>query len=276
MRSGRCDGSRSECGQPGSCCRSPHMFQRPIGRRIQLYKRESTSGEGFRRAGGYLFWQRFGQPSWHGDARECDDHAFALPADRPVIAAAPRASGAQATAAPHPSRSRARGQSQHPRLFFGRGLHRQPATVLRPDRRHGLGADGIPGARRDRTAVASPRSLRSVRPRCRQCSDCPHCGKHQHASSPGKRFDPKASSTSQQVQCAHPPPGMRCHSCDAGSCSYGVSYTEGSSIRGRLVSDVFWSAPPSSNRIPRMAPTHASACHSRGFALLIILKHLHS
>ena len=33
---------------------------------------------------------------------------------------------------------------------------------------------------------------------------------------------------------------MNCRSCDAGSCSYGVSYTEGSSIRGKLVSDLFW------------------------------------
>ena len=72
------------------------------------------------------------------------------------------------------------------------------------------------------------------------CSDCPHCGQHQHASSAGSRFDTRASSTAEVVSCTHPPSGMRCRSCDAGACGYGVSYTEGSSIRGKLVSDLFW------------------------------------
>ena len=71
------------------------------------------------------------------------------------------------------------------------------------------------------------------------CSDCPHCGTHQHAKAAGSRFDVSQSSSSQRVECARPPPGMHCRSCDNAMCSYGVSYTEGSSIRGRLVSDLF-------------------------------------
>jgi len=63
------------------------------------------------------------------------------------------------------------------------------------------------------------------------CSDCPHCGEHKHANAPGQRFDERHSSSARKVECAHPPPGMRCRSCGAGgSCEYGVSYTEGSSI----------------------------------------------
>ena len=72
------------------------------------------------------------------------------------------------------------------------------------------------------------------------CSDCPHCGNHQHSNAPGSRFDVTHSTSSQRVECAKPPPGMHCRSCDNSMCSYGVSYTEGSSIRGRLVSDLFW------------------------------------
>ena len=71
------------------------------------------------------------------------------------------------------------------------------------------------------------------------CSDCPHCGAHQHSKSPGSRFDIVKSTTASKVECSHPPAGMHCRSCDAGACSYGVSYTEGSSIRGKLVEDVF-------------------------------------
>ena len=72
------------------------------------------------------------------------------------------------------------------------------------------------------------------------CSDCPHCGAHQHTSSPGSRFDPRGSSTSLPVSCSHPPQGMHCRSCESGACGYAVSYTEGSSIRGKLISDLFW------------------------------------
>ena len=71
------------------------------------------------------------------------------------------------------------------------------------------------------------------------CADCTHCGAHEHASSPGSRFSVTASSTSEQVQCSHPPRGAHCRSCSGGACGYSVSYTEGSSIRGKLVYDVF-------------------------------------
>ena len=59
------------------------------------------------------------------------------------------------------------------------------------------------------------------------CADCTHCGHH----SAGTRFDAAASPTSSVVGCSG------CGSCDRGSCGYSVSYTEGSSIRGRLVRD---------------------------------------
>ena len=73
------------------------------------------------------------------------------------------------------------------------------------------------------------------------CSDCPHCGEHKHASKAGARYDPSKSSTSAKVECAHPPGGMHCRSCISGGfCEYGVSYTEGSSIRGKIAEDTFW------------------------------------
>ena len=72
------------------------------------------------------------------------------------------------------------------------------------------------------------------------CADCPHCGAHKHAAAPGSRFSEASSSSSQRVDCSHPPTGMRCSSCSGGACGYSVSYTEGSSIRGRMVQDTFW------------------------------------
>ena len=56
------------------------------------------------------------------------------------------------------------------------------------------------------------------------CADCSHCGSHQHASYVNARYDSQASSTFSAV----------------GSRPYSVSYTEGSSIRGRIVRDVAW------------------------------------
>ena len=56
------------------------------------------------------------------------------------------------------------------------------------------------------------------------CADCSHCGRHQHPTYVSARYDSQASSTFSA----------------AGSRPYSVSYTEGSSIRGRIVRDVAW------------------------------------
>ena len=56
------------------------------------------------------------------------------------------------------------------------------------------------------------------------CADCSHCGRHQHPTYVSARYDSLASSTFSA----------------AGSRPYSVSYTEGSSIRGRIVRDVAW------------------------------------
>ena len=56
------------------------------------------------------------------------------------------------------------------------------------------------------------------------CADCSHCGRHQHPTYVSARYDSLTSSTFSA----------------AGSRPYSVSYTEGSSIRGRIVRDVAW------------------------------------
>ena len=56
------------------------------------------------------------------------------------------------------------------------------------------------------------------------CADCSHCGSHRHGEEANARFDSQASSTFSA----------------SGSRPYSVSYTEGSSIRGRIVRDVAW------------------------------------
>ena len=71
------------------------------------------------------------------------------------------------------------------------------------------------------------------------CSSCAHCGFHKA----GAKFNPALSSTSKELKCASPPSGMHCSNCANGDCGYSVSYTEGSSIRGRMVEDdVFFSS----------------------------------
>ena len=67
------------------------------------------------------------------------------------------------------------------------------------------------------------------------CSGCSHCGSHDG----GNRFSEAASSTSE--------------ACHSGSCSYSVGYTEGSSIRGRIVYDHFWFGSESGRRPVRAA-----------------------
>mgnify|MGYP002632318142 CR=1 FL=1 len=81
------------------------------------------------------------------------------------------------------------------------------------------------------------------------CQDCGHCGIHRHPGHNGARFSEKDSSTAERVSCSRPVEGMNsCHNCDNGACGYGVSYTEGSSIRGRLMLDQFWFAKPGGGR----------------------------
>ncbi|KAL3915331.1 MAG: hypothetical protein SGPRY_007267 [Prymnesium sp.] len=58
------------------------------------------------------------------------------------------------------------------------------------------------------------------------CEDCSHCGAHMHGTQRGARFSDAASSSSEL--------------CHLGSCSYSTVFTEGSSIRGRIIFDSFW------------------------------------
>lgn len=58
------------------------------------------------------------------------------------------------------------------------------------------------------------------------CEDCSHCGAHMHGNQRGARFSFSASSSSEL--------------CHLGSCSYSTVFTEGSSIRGRIIFDSFW------------------------------------
>jgi hypothetical protein len=71
------------------------------------------------------------------------------------------------------------------------------------------------------------------------CSSCKTCGEHICGSA--GRFDPAASSTAAPVHCPSreaTTAGVRCDQCLASECSYSVHYTEGSSIRGRIIRDV--------------------------------------
>eukprot|EP00325_Prymnesiales_sp_UTEX-LB-985_P004441 CAMPEP_0174694746 /NCGR_PEP_ID=MMETSP1094-20130205/1276_1 /TAXON_ID=156173 /ORGANISM="Chrysochromulina brevifilum, Strain UTEX LB 985" /LENGTH=405 /DNA_ID=CAMNT_0015891069 /DNA_START=29 /DNA_END=1250 /DNA_ORIENTATION=- len=86
------------------------------------------------------------------------------------------------------------------------------------------------------------------------CSDCPHCGKHQHSTAPGSRYSNSQSSTSKTISCRSPSPGLHCRTCtSSGTCEYSVSYTEGSSIRGRIIEDSFWfgQSDPATSRAVR-------------------------
>lgn len=71
------------------------------------------------------------------------------------------------------------------------------------------------------------------------CSSCKSCG--EHICGRVGRFNPAASSTSAPVHCPSSETvaaGVRCDQCVASECSYSVHYTEGSSIRGRIIKDV--------------------------------------
>ena len=70
------------------------------------------------------------------------------------------------------------------------------------------------------------------------CSSCAHRG---HKA--GAKFNPALVDV-EGAQCASPPSGMHCSNCANGDCGYSVSYTEGSSIRGRMVETVFFVQRP--------------------------------
>ena len=69
------------------------------------------------------------------------------------------------------------------------------------------------------------------------CSGCQQCGVH-HCGRTGY-FDTSTSPSSRTISCREPPPGFTCERCSAGNrCAYSVRYTEGSSIRGHVVTDI--------------------------------------
>jgi len=69
------------------------------------------------------------------------------------------------------------------------------------------------------------------------CSSCRSCGEHMCGSS--GRFDLDASRTAEAVRCPRRPvPSLKCEPCRSNECGYSVRYTEGSIIRGRVVTDV--------------------------------------
>lgn len=115
---------------------------------------------------------------------------------------------------------------------------------------------GTPGQRFD-LIIDTGSSLTAM-----PCQGCSHCGSHSHEASGGlpaysrARFDGAASSTYTALDCQH----ARCYQsgrCSGSTCPYGVSYSEGSSIRGHMALDVAWFARRSS------AAGHASvACEA--------------
>ncbi|EOD41665.1 hypothetical protein EMIHUDRAFT_47679, partial [Emiliania huxleyi CCMP1516] len=62
------------------------------------------------------------------------------------------------------------------------------------------------------------------------CAGCDRCGRHANA-----RFDPESSHTFARVPCSEAP---QCTSCQKHTCSYSVSYQEGSSYSGFLGRDL--------------------------------------
>ena len=71
------------------------------------------------------------------------------------------------------------------------------------------------------------------------CSTCRQCG--DHVCGPSGRFDLSRSSTARGVTCsgARSVPWLRCGRCSGDEpCPYSVHYTEGSEIRGTVVSDI--------------------------------------
>ena len=97
------------------------------------------------------------------------------------------------------------------------------------------------------------------------CQDCSHCGAHRHQAYTNARFDTGHSSSYQQVTCHSPPHGMGvCRSCDKDQCGYSVSYTEGSTIRGRIVSDNVWFAAAATGKVAPVRCTFGCQTYESG------------
>lgn len=67
------------------------------------------------------------------------------------------------------------------------------------------------------------------------CSGCRQCGGHQCGVE--GRFDLESSKTGHAVGCQQEST-LACESCLSNKCSYSVHYTEGSAIKGHVVSDL--------------------------------------
>ena len=97
------------------------------------------------------------------------------------------------------------------------------------------------------------------------CQDCSHCGAHRHQAYTNARFDTVHSSSYEQVTCHSPPHGMGvCRSCDKDQCGYSVSYTEGSTIRGRIVSDHVWFAAAATGKVAPVRCTFGCQTYESG------------
>ena len=97
------------------------------------------------------------------------------------------------------------------------------------------------------------------------CQDCSHCGAHRHQSYSNARFDTSRSSSYQAVTCHSPPHGMGvCRTCDKDQCGYSVSYTEGSTIRGRIVSDHVWFAAAATGKVAPVRCTFGCQTYESG------------
>ena len=82
------------------------------------------------------------------------------------------------------------------------------------------------------------------------CVDCGHCGTHTHAEYTGARYNASASTTARSYQ-------GRSH-------DYSVSYAEGSSIRGRMVSDTAWFASESGSHLDGVPCTFGCQLYESG------------
>lgn len=64
------------------------------------------------------------------------------------------------------------------------------------------------------------------------CATCTSCGHHKNP-----KYNPSRSRTSERLGCQNPPFNMHCARCERTQCGYAVSYTEGSQIRGEVMTD---------------------------------------